>query len=89
MRTSRTALVTGSAQGIGRAIAERMIANGVEVVLLDVADYLHRTAEEIETVGAVQVDVTDLDALRDAVHGVAGQAGRLDILRHCGPGRRW
>ena len=80
MRTSRTALVTGSAQGIGRAIAERMIANGVEVVLLDVADYLHRTAEEI---------VTDLDALRDAVHGVAGQAGRLDILRHCGPGRRW
>lgn len=80
---SRTAVVTGSAQGIGRAIAERLIADGDEVILLDVADHVHRTAEEIKAAGALQVDIRDLDALRGSIHGVARDRGRLDILVNC------
>ncbi|MFB7091052.1 SDR family NAD(P)-dependent oxidoreductase [Streptomyces sp. NPDC056296] len=79
----RTAVVTGSAQGIGRAIAERLIADGDTVVLLDVADHVHRTAEEIGAAGALQVDIQDLDALRAAIHGTARERGRLDILVNC------
>ncbi|MFJ8794346.1 SDR family NAD(P)-dependent oxidoreductase [Streptomyces sp. NPDC102462] len=77
---SRTALVTGSAQGIGRAIAERLISDGHDVVLLDVADHVHRTAKEIRAAESLQVDVRDLEALRAAIHGAARDHGSLGIL---------
>jgi NAD(P)-dependent dehydrogenase (short-subunit alcohol dehydrogenase family) len=79
----RTAVVTGSAQGIGRAIAERLIADGDAVILLDLADHVHEAATRIGAAGARQVDVGDLDALRTAIHGVAGEYGSLDVLVNC------
>ncbi|MGW5150481.1 SDR family NAD(P)-dependent oxidoreductase [Rhodococcus koreensis] len=80
---SRTAIVTGSAQGIGKAIAERLIADGNEVVLLDIADHVRQTAHEIKAAGSLQVDIRDLESLRAAVHGVGHEHGRLDILVNC------
>lgn len=77
------AIVTGSARGIGTAIAERLISDGCDVVLLDIADDVHRAAREVAALGALQVDVRDLDALRDAVRGVGAAHGRLDILVNC------
>jgi NAD(P)-dependent dehydrogenase (short-subunit alcohol dehydrogenase family) len=69
----RVAVVTGGASGIGRALADRFLAEGMRVVLGDVQeDALSATAAELSTRGdvlAVTADVTDPAALvhlRDA-----------------------
>ncbi|MEL6678086.1 MAG: SDR family NAD(P)-dependent oxidoreductase [Pseudomonadota bacterium] len=70
----RRAVVTGGAQGIGRAVAERCIASGAEVILWDADATLGAaTAGEI---GArfVQVDVTDWEAVR-----AAGEAADAEL----------
>jgi NAD(P)-dependent dehydrogenase (short-subunit alcohol dehydrogenase family) len=71
--TGRVAVVTGGASGIGRALAERFLREGMRVVLADVeAESLAATAAELATAGdvlAVPTDVTDpaaVERLRDA-----------------------
>jgi 2-dehydro-3-deoxy-L-rhamnonate dehydrogenase (NAD+) len=67
MTTTRTALVTGGASGLGAASAERLRADGVKVTTLDLA-------------GAdVTADVTDEDALRR----IALEVGPVDVLCNC------
>lgn len=88
--TGRTAVVTGAASGIGRAIAERLAREGMNVVLADIEpDALAATTKAIADTGAavlgVPTDVTDVasvDALRDAavtefgnVHVLCNNAG--------------
>jgi len=82
----KTAIVTGGARGIGRAIVQRLAEAGADVVIGDFRlDEAEATASEIQKttgrqVRAVRADVTDLkqvEALRDA----ALQAfGKIDIL---------
>lgn len=80
----KVAVVTGAARGIGRATAERLLADGARVVLSDVdAERLHQTASEIgadERLLMVRADVSkqgDVVALIDAaVH----QFGAIDIM---------
>ncbi|MFH8491069.1 SDR family NAD(P)-dependent oxidoreductase [Streptomyces longisporoflavus] len=79
----RVALITGAAQGIGEAIAQRLIDDGDMVVLLDIAPTVKDTAVRIGAADAVRVDVTDIPALQAAVHEVAEHFGRLDILVNC------
>jgi NAD(P)-dependent dehydrogenase (short-subunit alcohol dehydrogenase family) len=69
----RAAVVTGGASGIGRALAERFLREGMQVVLADVEEgALASTAAELAGLGevlAVTTDVTDpaaVDELRDA-----------------------
>jgi 3-oxoacyl-[acyl-carrier protein] reductase len=76
-------IVTGSAQGIGEAIATRLIADGGQVVLLDLAAHVDETAQRIGAVGAIRLDVTDVQALQQSIHAVAEQHGRLDTLVNC------
>ncbi len=76
-------VVTGSAQGIGEAIARRLIGDGGQVVLLDVAPDTAAVASSMGAAGAVAVDVTDVAALQAAIHAVAEQHGRLDTLVNC------
>ena len=80
------AVVTGAAQGIGRAIAERLVASGASVSLWDRdALLLTRTVGELggtraATVVSEAVDVTDLEAVEEAVSSTAEALGGLDIL---------
>lgn len=76
----QVAIVTGSAQGIGEAIARRIAQNGVTVVIADL------NAEKGERVAAslgglfVQTDVSDPAAVQRLVDATVAQYGRIDIL---------
>jgi 3-oxoacyl-[acyl-carrier protein] reductase len=81
----RVALVTGSAQGIGRAIALNLAEGGASIVLTDVrAPKLEEVVKEIEAQGgkAIRfcVDVTDLEAVQKTVDQTLEALGKIDIL---------
>ena len=80
----RSAIVTGGAQGIGRAIAERLLASGAAVALWDRdADLLAETARQVADHGEVStaaVDVTDAEAVAGAFASTAGRHGAVDIM---------
>lgn len=76
----RKAIVTGGAQGIGRAVAERFIASGAKVVLWDRdLDLSRATADEIGAT-AVDVDVTSPQAIDMALATTEAVLGGIDIL---------
>ncbi len=81
----KTAIVTGAAQGIGRAIATRLAAEGAKVAVCDIqADGAARTADEIKGAGgaaiAVRLDVASLESATAAVAQVERELGPLAIL---------
>ncbi|MDX2376113.1 SDR family oxidoreductase [Microbacterium sp. LRZ72] len=83
----RVALVTGSAQGLGLAVARAFLNCGYRVVLSDVneesliAAHLDlRQAHEVDVIAAAHADVTDDDSVSTLVGRVADWAGRLDVL---------
>jgi len=74
------AVVTGGASGIGRGIAEQLIAAGARVMISDVdADAAARTAAEI---GAewVRTDVSSLESVQELAEAVIGAFGSVDIV---------
>lgn len=78
----RCAIVTGAAQGIGRAIAERLLASGAQVWLWDVdAVAAETTAAELgDAAHPLQVDVADPQSAEGAARSVKKAAGQIDIL---------
>ncbi len=81
----KVAIVTGAAQGIGRAIATRLAEEGAKVAIADIqADAAAAAAREIVAVGgtaiAVKLDVTSLDSAMAAVQKVVADCGGIDIL---------
>jgi len=85
--TGRTALITGSSRGIGKALAGGLASAGAAVVLhgLDPAR-LEATRKELaatfgeDTVGTVSFDITDEDAVAAGVADAEATYGPLDIL---------
>ena len=78
----RTALVTGGARGIGRAIARRFTEEGARVCVADLdGDAASETAAGLpgEAFG-VALDVSDREAVDRVVGEVAGRFGGLEIL---------
>ncbi|MCE3247256.1 MAG: family oxidoreductase [Geminicoccaceae bacterium] len=80
----KRAVVTGGAQGIGRAVAERLLASGAAVALWDRDRALvEATRGELAGQGeahAVAVDVTDLAAVERAAAATGEALGGIDIL---------
>ena len=80
----RTAIVTGGARGIGRAIAERMLASGAAVALWDLdAAAMTATAVALSAHGTVsthQAELTDEAAVRAAAAATLARHGAIDIL---------
>ena len=80
--SGRVAVVTGGAQGFGRAITERFAASGAKVDIWDRDMALaEKTAGEIgENVRAIAADVSDFASLEKAREETLAANGRLDIL---------
>ncbi|MER8613943.1 L-iditol 2-dehydrogenase [Mesorhizobium sp. M0435] len=78
----KSALITGSARGIGRAFAEAYMREGATVAIGDInLEAAEKTASEIGgNAYAVKLDVTDLASIDAAVKAVETRAGGLDIL---------
>ena len=82
----KVALITGSASGIGKAIATRYASEGAKVVIADLnADKAEETAREIGngSVGeamSVEMNVTNEKAVNDGVKQVVDKWGTVDVL---------
>ncbi len=78
----RVAVITGGAQGIGYAVAERFIASGAKVVLWDIDEALlaKATAALGSAAGTARVELTDASAVAAATQAALTQHGRIDIL---------
>ncbi len=82
--TGLTAVVTGGAQGIGYATAERFLSSGASVALWDIdADLTQNAAKALSSLGkvhAVQCDVANWNSVSTAATTTQEAMGRIDIL---------
>lgn len=81
----RVAFVTGSAQGIGRAIALALAEAGCDVVIADVnPEKIDSVAKEVEGLGrkslAIKLDVSDPESVKAGVAKILESFGKIDIL---------
>jgi len=85
MLKGKTAIVTGSGRGIGRAIALNMARQGANIVVNDVnLENAQKVVKEIEALGAqaitVKADVTEETQVNAMIASCIDRFGRLDIL---------
>ena len=81
----KVALVTGAAQGIGKAIAFLLAGNGADIVVSDInLERAEETAKEIEGTGqramAIRVDVANSEEVERMVQTILERFGHIDIL---------
>jgi 3-oxoacyl-[acyl-carrier protein] reductase len=82
----KVAIITGGAQGIGRAIAEKLAGEGVKVVIADVMEGdAKKTADEIASEKSVEtyslkVDVSSSQQTEEMVKKTVEKYGKIDII---------
>ena len=77
----KIAIVTGGGQGIGRAIAGKLAAEGATVVVTDLDEASAKeTADALPGAIAIRADVTDRQDVQAMVGRVVEQFGRVDVL---------
>lgn len=81
---NKVAVVTGGAMGNGLGIVKVFLNYGAKVVILDYSD---KTAETLETlrvqtneISGFQVDIRDMNAVKEAINHVIAKYGHIDIL---------
>ena len=84
----KTGIVTGAAQGIGKAIALTLAEAGADVTVVDLKkEPLEQTAKEIEQLSrkslAAPADITKEDQVKDVVEQTVSKFGHVDILVNC------
>ena len=78
----RVAIVTGAAQGIGRAVADKLAAEGAKVVLADRnGDGVQAAAAALPAAVAVQADVSDAGDVDRIVSTALDSYGKVDARR--------
>ena len=86
MGPNRSALVTGAAGGIGRAIAERLVADGLGVSVADLPSSADQLEALVASLGGpdvalgLTVDVTEAASVEAAVAAHVGHFGGLDVM---------
>jgi NAD(P)-dependent dehydrogenase (short-subunit alcohol dehydrogenase family) len=80
-----TAIITGGASGIGRALGKALASRGCTVILADIQlEMAEKAAKEINCSGgsasAVKLDVTDSEAVKTVVQETFDTCGRLDYM---------
>ena len=85
----RVAVVTGAAQGIGRAIALRLAQDSLDVVINDLPTKLDRaeeTAGEIRALGrkaiVVFADISSEEQVENLIKGAVQQLGQIDVVTY-------
>ncbi|KAF8684283.1 KR domain [Rhizoctonia solani] len=94
---ARVAIVTGAAQGIGRAVALKLASNGVDVALADIPskqDALEQVVKEIERLGRKSIvvtgDVSNEPQVQAIVQKTVEVLGGLDIMvANAGINKTW
>ena len=81
----KVALITGAAQGIGRAVALLLARNGADIVVSDInLEKARETAKEIEAIGrralAINVNVVKLEEVERMVQATLEEFKQIDIL---------
>ena len=80
----RVAVITGGAQGIGYAVAQRLLASGAAVMLWDrnaeQLNHAQRALAPAERVGTAVVEVTDEASVDAATRATMARFGRIDVL---------
>ena len=80
----RVAVVTGGADGIGKAIAIRLAEEGAKVCIFDKdIELLERTIQEVPESSPFQVDVSDDSAVSSAFDEVVNAEEKIDVVVHC------